>query len=121
VLFSLAWIYSTGKPITVPEGRYYSNNKEVTTLYYIGNRNNYRLADYHRLDASIQFKKIKRNGTSTFEFGLYNAYNRSNPYSIDFEDEMILENGTFVNTGKVKIKQYSLFPIVPSISYIRNF
>lgn len=120
VSFSLAWLFSTGKPITVPEGRYYSNNKEVSTLYYIGNRNNYRLADYHRLDASIQFKKIKRKGTSTFEFGLYNAYNRSNPYSIDFEDEMILKNGTFVRTGKVKIKQYSLFPIVPSISYIRN-
>lgn len=121
LLFSLAWMFSTGKPITVPEGRYYSNNNEETTLYYIGNRNNYRLADYHRLDASVQFKKVKRNGISTFEFGLYNAYNRNNPYSIDFEDELILVNGTFVKTGKVKIKQYSLFPMVPSISYTRNF
>ena len=121
VLFSLAWMFSSGKPITVPEGRYYSNNKDETTLYFIGNRNNYRLADYHRLDASVQFKKIKRKGSSTFEFGLFNAYNRQNPYSIDFEDEMILVNGSFIKTAKVKVKQYSLFPIVPSVSYIRNF
>lgn len=121
VLFSLAWIYSTGKPITVPEGRYYSNNKEATTLYYIGNRNNFRLADYHRLDVSVQFKKVKRKGTRTIELGLYNAYNRLNPYSIDFEKEMVYDNGSVKETGKVKIKQYSLFSIIPSISYIRQF
>jgi hypothetical protein len=121
VLFSLAWIYSTGKPITVPEGRFFFDNKDTTPLYFIGNRNNFRLADYHRLDASVQFKKVKRKGTSTFEFGIYNAYNRRNPFSIDFEDEVVYENGVFKNTGRVKIKQYSLFPLIPSVSYIRNF
>lgn len=121
LLFTLAWIYSTGKPITVPEGRYYTMNENETTRYFIGDRNNYRLADYHRLDLSVQYKKIKRHGTSTLEFGLYNAYNRKNPYSIDFEDEKILVEGSVVKTGKVIIKQYSLFPIIPSISYKRNF
>jgi hypothetical protein len=121
VLFSLAWVFSTGKPVTIPEGRYYSPGNEEAIYFYIGNRNNYRLANYHRLDASVQFKKIKRKGTRTWEIGLYNAYNRLNPYSISFQEDRMFSNGTWAETGKVKIKQFSLFPIIPSVTYIRQF
>ena len=121
--FSIGWIFSTGQPVTIPEGRYYLNNSlsaGQAEAYFVGERNNFRLKNYHRLDASVQNKKVKRNGFRIWELSVYNLYNRSNPFSINIEKETKYENGHFIETGK-KVKQYSLFPIIPSISYIRNF
>ena len=59
-------------------------------------------------------KKIK-GGLMTREwvFGIYNLYNRYNPYLINFEDS---------KSGKrTKAKQYSLFGIVPSVSFNIKF
>ena len=117
IVFSAAWSFSSGKPITVPEGKYYLPyvNEYDYPLYYTGNRNNYRLAPNHRLDLSVQFKKVRQYGVRTWEISIYNAYNQNNPYTINFEE--VQSEGT----TRIAVKQYSLFPIIPSISYIRQF
>ncbi|MFN4144438.1 MAG: hypothetical protein ACK4GN_01350, partial [Runella sp.] len=76
-------------------------------LGHLPNRNNFRLPLYHRLDLNYRATKPKKKGNRTWIFSVYNAYNRQNAFFI------YPENG--------KLKQFSLFPVVPSISYERNF
>ncbi len=120
--FSLNWNYSSGHPITLPSGRYslYYSSEYDTPAYYTGYRNTYRLKDYHRLDVAFQNKKIKRNGYRIWELSIYNVYNRKNPFCIGVETSYSTVNGNAVSNGAV-LKQYSLFSIVPSITYIRRF
>jgi hypothetical protein len=67
---------------------------------------------YHRLDIGINFKKETKWGERTWSFGAYNLYNRKNPFFLLFDKEYV-ENGP----SKPVLKQYSLFPIIPSISF----
>jgi hypothetical protein len=81
-------------------------------LEYFEKRNSYRVPAYHRLDIGVNFRKEKKWGERTWSLGLYNAYNRKNPFFLDF-DKIMNEDGT---TESV-LKLYSLFPLIPSISY----
>lgn len=73
---------------------------------------------YHRLDVGVNFHKQKKWGQRTWSIGLYNAYNRQNPFFVYFSTEYY---DTIVNNGKKVLKQVSLFPIIPSISYSFKF
>jgi hypothetical protein len=76
---------------------------------YFETRNSYRMPAYHRLDIGVNFHKEKKWGTRTWSFGIYNVYNRKNPFFI---------NGSVGYNGEsAMLKQYSLFPIIPSVSY----
>ena len=102
------WVYNSGQAFTAPSAKY-----EVIDnyIYYYAERNGYRAPDYHRLDVSATWTKKVCRGRLTREwtFGIYNLYNRYNPYLIRFEDS---------KSGKrTKAKQYSLFGIVPSVSF----
>ena len=89
-------------------------------IQYYSNRNNYRMASYHRLDIGANFHKKKRWGERTWSIGAYNAYNRKNPYYIYFEDQNTYNSdGTY--TSESVAKQVSLFPVIPSISYHFKF
>ena len=57
-------------------------------------------------------RKEKRHGRRTWSFGAYNVYNRKNPFFIRFSHD---ENGDRA------LYQYSLFPIIPSVSYRFDF
>jgi hypothetical protein len=91
--------YATGRPITLPAGKYEYDGYQVN-LYT--ERNAYRLPDFHRLDLSATFEpgKLKdKRFKSTFSFGLYNAYNRKNPFTIytrvkQDDDGNIIGDGT---------------------------
>jgi outer membrane receptor for ferrienterochelin and colicin len=117
---ALTWVFGTGNAITLPLEQYasfpswysypYFNNDEA--LNYIKNRNNFRMPSYHRLDLNVNFKKEKRHGVRTWTVGVYNAYNRKNPFYLDF--------GTN-ETGNRVLYQYSLFPFIPSVSYRFDF
>lgn len=117
--FSLVWVYGTGNSITLPIAVYeglqdsfdsrYDNRSQV--LYY-GDRNSYRTRSYHRLDISFNFWKKKKRYTRKWSMGIYNVYNRLNPFFIDIAKDS--ENNT-------RFIEYSLFPIMPSISYVLKF
>lgn len=109
--FSAAWVYNTGQALTAPSGKY---NLGGETYYYYAERNGYRAPDYHRLDISFTHSKRIKNCTRQWSFGLYNVYNQYNPFIITFENDDTKPSGT-------KTVQYSLFGIIPSISYNFKF
>ncbi|WMJ73193.1 TonB-dependent receptor [Cytophagaceae bacterium ABcell3] len=122
---SSTWVYGTGNAITMPNAAFqpFTPSEQssrptasYTSYYYYEDRNQFRMAPYHRLDLSIQFiKKLKGRKVRTWDLSVYNLYNRQNPYFY------FLEN-TYSNTGnQTVLKQVSLFPIIPSITYNLKF
>ena len=94
-------------------------------INYVSSRNNFRLPAYHRMDASVNFHKrvkffrTKNTYMRTWSISVYNLYNRQNPFIIYPKTmENYDYNGVEYNTILV---QRSLFPIIPSISYIAKF
>ncbi len=119
---SAAWVYGTGNAVSLPIESYARNNTNPNATFefwggegvqYYEGRNGYRMAAYHRLDFSISWIKEKKHGIRRFTLGFYNMYNRKNPffYQVGFDYE----------TQQKKIIQYSLVPILPSISYRFDF
>lgn len=79
--------YSTGRPISIPEGSYTSPETGDIHLYYI-ERNNYRIPDYFRVDLSFNIQPshhLTLLTHSSISFGVYNVLGRRNPYSIYFQ------------------------------------
>ena len=127
---SVSWVFSTGNAATLalqnidPSGdeRVQRNNEwdyynYSSTVPYVSSRNNYRMPNYHRMDVSINFHKKLRRGQRTINLSVYNVYNHQNPY-------LVYESYQWSNLEgrdmKV-LKQLSIFPILPSISYIWKF
>lgn len=110
--FSGAWVYNTGNPVTWPSGKFPVDGVPV---YYYTSRNGYRLPAYHRLDlgATVITKKTDKF-ESSLTFSLYNAYGRSNPYTILFQRDPN-------NPLKTQVRQTSLFKMIPSITYNFKF
>ena len=107
---SASWVYNSGQAFTAPSGKYMI---EDNWIYYYTERNGYRAPASHHLDVSAVWSKKYRNRTHQLVFGIYNLYNRYNPFLINFED------GDY--GAGTKAKQYSLFGIVPSVSFNVNF
>jgi len=85
--------YSTGRPITVPVGRFYYAGAE-RTLYT--DRNSYRIPDYFRADFSINIEgnhKVHQKTHNSWTVGLYNMTGRKNPYSVYYTSENGVVNG----------------------------
>ncbi len=57
------------------------------------------------------------NIQSSWNFSVYNAYNRHNPFFIYFQNE----GNIFEGTMKVKAMQVSLFPLLPSVTWNFKF
>ena len=135
ITLSGTWVYGTGNALTVPVGRYatyqpgsvagYSNSSLVQSAFqqrstaedYGTQKNTFRAEPYHRFDVGIQFHKQKKHHERTWEFSLYNAYNRRNPffYQIESVDQ---GQGKPSRTG---LFRYSVFPVVPAFSYNFKF
>lgn len=111
-MLNATWVYNSGQAFTAPSAKYQIVDNYI---YYYAERNGYRAPDYHRLDVSATWSKKSPSGRFTREwnFGIYNLYNRYNPYLIRFEDSQY-GRGT-------RAKQYSLFGIVPSVSFNLKF
>lgn len=125
----LTWVYGTGNAVTLPtqqvdeayipfQPTYFNGGKSSKYEYY-GQRNNYRMPAYHRMDVGFNFHKQKKHGIRTWNLSFYNAYSRQNPYFLYFESTSEFD---YNQTNKSRrLKQLSLFPILPSISYSYKF
>ena len=90
---SLNSTYSTGRPITLPIGRYYYNGSQ-RVLY--SDRNAYRIPDYFRTDLSMNIDgnhKVHQKTHNSWTIGVYNVLGRKNPYSVYYVSENGLVNG----------------------------
>ncbi len=127
--FGLTWVYGSGTPTTIAKSQYfdpldengsiemYANDNSsydywINGINYYQNRNAFRLPAYHRLDLSMNISKKRKHGTRTWSFGIYNVYNHINP----FYTELITHNGAN-NKTQTFLRVYSIFPIMPSVSY----
>lgn len=90
---SLNVTYSTGRPITLPVGRfYYAGSQRVA----YSDRNAYRIPDYFRTDFSMNIDgnhKVKQKTHNSWTVGIYNLTGRKNPFSIYYTSENGLVNG----------------------------
>jgi outer membrane receptor for ferrienterochelin and colicin len=112
---SAVFVYATGNTTTLPVARY-TINGEIIEEY--GPRNSYRMDPYHRLDLSVTWiTKQTKKWESSWNFSIYNVYNRKNPYFIYFDYEGDASDGTFQTSAK----QVSLFPILPAVTWNFKF
>ncbi len=130
VHLSATWVYGTGNAITVANSLYhsfyYSSLEDFSYAFrnearYFRDRNNFRMRAYHRMDVGIEFSKQKKNYKRTWTIGAYNTYNRKNPFFIfDDQDYVYDNNGNLLRVDR-NLKQASLFPVIPSVSYRFEF
>lgn len=121
---SASWMYATGNNATLSTEEYQilpdkSNNYPSyedlisNSVAYTEKRNNYRLPSTHHLDLNMNYRHSSRK---IWSFTVYNIYNRANPYIVypgysERDGEV----------GKYKLFQYSLFRLVPSVTFTYKF
>lgn len=110
--FSLNCDYSTGRPITLPVSKYHYGGGGFV---YYSDRNQYRIPDFFRMDASFNIEPshhLTLLTHSTISFGVYNLTGRKNAYSVYY----ISEN------GKLKGYKMAIFGVpIPFVSYNIKF
>jgi hypothetical protein len=131
----VVWVYGTGNAATLgvmeyPSGNFFQN--ETRSYYYyesltdFSGRNNYRTPSYHRLDLGFNLHKVMKNGVRTWNFSIYNTYNRKNPFFIFWDSVYKIipdpsNPGSYIHYSEPVLKKASLFPIIPSVSYSFKF
>lgn len=107
------FIYGSGRLFTPVKGFFFI--EQNVNLFY-GPRNSERLDAYHRLDLSLTYTPnpdSKKKWKSSWNFSIYNVYNRKNPFFINFDTDVDFERGSTTITGS----KVTIFPIIPSITY----
>lgn len=115
--FSANFIYASGTPGTFPTNRFEIQGNVVPHNAF-DRRNNYRIPATHRLDLSLTYRPEK-DPDSSFEnywvFSIYNVYNRSNAFSVYFQQNEDIPQNT-------EAIQFSVIgTIVPSIAWNFSF
>lgn len=109
------WSFSTGNPITLAAVKFRHESVEgqiQRDVYAYTEVNGYRLPSYHRFDVALNAHFKTRRTNHLIQMGVYNTYNRSNPFFI------------YVDAGsniKGKAIQYTLLPVLPSFKYEIKF
>ena len=106
--FSSNFNYATGRPTTVPAGKYYDTYHHRYMPFY-SDRNKYRIPDYMRLDLAFNIEpthKLTSFLHTSFSVGVYNALARKNAYNI-----------YYVNEGS-DVKGYKLSVFGTAIPYV---
>jgi hypothetical protein len=144
--FSTVWVYATGNAITVPVSYYFIDGNFVTrygdrnafrmpayhrldaSITFTPDRTKKIETKKQRLTkryekkgkdpATINLsKKWAKNYESSWNFSVFNVYNRHNPYIVYFATQGSLLSGDY----KIQAKQMYLFPILPSVTWNFKF
>jgi outer membrane receptor for ferrienterochelin and colicin len=120
-----SWTFSSGDMMTVPmmsvpkptvPDVIYPDTGDAVQLDH---RNNYRMPSHHRLDIGMNLYPRKARNPHRYgvwNFSIYNVYNRMNAFKLYTQTDFGKD------TDKVyKLRQITMFPILPSISYTYNF
>ena len=121
VTLSGTWVYGTGNAITLPIAEFNApvhnpgsigTGSSFTQVSQYTGRNQFRMAAYHRMDVGIQLTRKMKHWIRTWEISIYNIYNRYNPYFYFISSDI---------AGNRSLKQVTLFPLIPSISWNIKF
>ena len=119
---NFVFVYGTGNATTLPDARYAyrfgvdPNTGEPKFVFVdkYDKINSFRLPAYHRMDISATYIVKQTNKfESSWNFSIYNVYNRANPYFIYFLPD--------IEKNEIKAYMVYLFPIVPSIQWNFRF
>lgn len=129
------WMYMTGNRLTLalyniappdisfPDAPFINpfdpGGERNDGIDYFQERNNVRIPSFHRLNVNLSVKgHLKGKLTYQWDFGLYNAYWRLNPFTVvkNYVDTEWKGDGSYR-----KFHSLSLLPILPSVSYTLNF
>ncbi|MEQ8550607.1 MAG: TonB-dependent receptor [Cyclobacteriaceae bacterium] len=123
ISFSANFTYITGTPYTLPSYRY---EVQGYTIPGVEARNNGRIPDYHRLDLGMRWdmRTTKSSGKvkkveDYWQFTLYNAYGRRNPFSIYFAQNQDLSTSDQSVTSATQVA--ILGSAIPAFSYNFKF
>jgi hypothetical protein len=100
--------------VTFPTGNFQYGNNLVPIF---SERNGYRMPDYHRLDLSVTLKAKEKPGRKWYHewnFSVYNAYARNNPWVINFVQDPDNPDVTYAEATY-------LFSIIPAITFNFKF
>ncbi|MDD4645279.1 MAG: TonB-dependent receptor plug domain-containing protein [Bacteroidales bacterium] len=119
-LMAVQFVYATGQPGIIPEGLYFFGGNAINS--YTG-MSSYRFPAYHRMD--ISFTRNPPAGPrekpdklqSTWSFGVYNLYNRLNPFLIYYDAKWDSETNLYT----ARSRQISLLPLVPFVTWTGRF
>jgi len=117
----LSWIYGTGQAYTMPTGTYQFKGvgdswNWTDTKYQFTERNGARLPPFHKLDVNFMNHFTMLGMPATFSINIYNVYNRRNPFAWYISSDWDMnENET------KKLKQITLFPIIPTFGLSFKF
>lgn len=109
-----SWTFNSGFAYTLPIGIYPAPTTEdpYAEIFIYGNRNNARARDNHRLDINAQYTIKHKKFQENWSLGIYNLYNRQNPFFISVE---------YNSQGERRLTQLSLLPILPHLNYQISF
>jgi hypothetical protein len=117
--FSGSFLYSTGRPATLPELKY---NIGGYQLIYYSERNKYRIPDYHRLDVSITLDeslRLKKKWKGSWTFSIINLYWRKNAYSVYYQQDKPSESNNYRTYSLYKL--YIIGRPLPTVTYNFSF
>ncbi|MFK7982658.1 MAG: carboxypeptidase-like regulatory domain-containing protein [Saprospiraceae bacterium] len=119
--FSSNFVYNTGFVVTLPVALIEPYQPVFTT------RNNKRAPDYLRLDVGFTLNKKNSKGNEVqWNFSLYNAFGRRNPFFVEYRSAYFAEfdntSITPFNEGvRGTVRQGTAFSLLPSFSYSVKF
>lgn len=122
VTFSANFVLNSGTPATFPTDRFEQQGYLIPNVAS-NSRNNVRIPAYHRLDISTTIKGKEKEGkrfSSEWVIGVYNVYNRRNPFTIFFQqqDDRPVA-GQPISSEAVQLSVIGNF--IPSVSYNFKF
>jgi hypothetical protein len=119
---NFVFVYGTGNATTLPDSRYayrygidpLTGEPKFVFIDRYGAVNSFRLPSYHRADISFTYIALQsKKFESSWNFSIYNIYNRANPYFIYFFPD--------IESQTVKAYMVYLFPILPSVQWNFKF
>ncbi len=104
--FAAKWVYGTGNTFTLATEQFLTAENAI--FLRPSKRNNFRHLPFHHLDVNVNYIFVFKGMACRLSMGVYNAYNRLNPYYIYLYQDPL-------QASKTRTRQVSLFPVIPHI------
>jgi len=112
--FSASFNYASGNYITFAEQEYQGiplplmegskyEEEWFAKRSLLNQVNNYQMPAFHNLNLSYRIERHSIDKTIIWNFSIYNVYNRLNPW--------------YYYKKGIKLKQITMFPVIPSVSF----